>query len=37
VKIIFDDPQINQPVEDSALVPNLEGYTVLPLAEFKGI
>jgi outer membrane biogenesis lipoprotein LolB len=37
VKIIFDDPQINQPVEDAALAPNLEGYTVLPLAEFKGV
>lgn len=37
VKIIFDEPQLNQPVEDAALVPNLEGYAVLPLAEFKGI
>ena len=36
VKIAFDEPQINQPVEDSALTPNLESFTVLPLADFKG-
>jgi len=36
VKILFDEPEINQPVEDAALKPNLEGITVLPLADFKG-
>ena len=36
VRIVFDEPQINQPVEESALVPGLEGLNVLPLAEFKG-
>lgn len=36
VKITFEDPEINQPVEDAALTPNLEGFSVLPLADFKG-
>jgi hypothetical protein len=36
VKIVFDEPEINQPVEDAALKPNLEGITVRPLADFKG-
>jgi Outer membrane lipoprotein LolB len=36
VKIVFDEPEINQPVEEAALKPNLEGITVRPLAEFKG-
>lgn len=36
VKITFDEPQINLPVEDSALIPVLEGISVLPLADFKG-
>jgi outer membrane lipoprotein-sorting protein len=37
VKVSFDEPEINQPVEETALVPNLEGYTVLPLTDFKGV
>jgi hypothetical protein len=37
IKIIFDEPQINQPLEEQALAPNLEGYTVLPLTDFKGL
>jgi hypothetical protein len=36
VKISFDEPRINESVEDAALVPNLEGYSVQPLANFKG-
>lgn len=36
VKIDFDEPQINQPVEDSTLTSSLEGISVLPLADFKG-
>jgi hypothetical protein len=36
VKISFDEPQINLPVEESALTPTLEGLNILPLAEFKG-
>lgn len=37
VRIVFDEPEINAPVEQVALVPNLEGFNVLPLAEFKGM
>ncbi|HTP64603.1 MAG TPA: outer membrane lipoprotein LolB [Geobacteraceae bacterium] len=37
VKITFDEPEINKPVEDAALTPNLEGITILPLISIKGI
>jgi hypothetical protein len=37
VKVSFDEPEINQPVEEAALVPNLDGYTVLPLTDFRGV
>jgi len=37
VKITFEDTEINQPVEDAALTASLEGYSVLPLADFKGL
>jgi outer membrane lipoprotein-sorting protein len=37
VKITFDDPEINKPVDNAALIPNLEGMSLLPLASFKGI
>ena len=36
VRIVFDEPEINTAVENSALTPTLEGITVLPLSEFKG-
>lgn len=36
VRIVFDEPEINQAVEDAALTPNLQGITVLPLTDFKG-
>lgn len=36
VRISFDEPEVNQPVEESALRPHLEGLTVLPFSEFKG-
>ena len=36
VRLAFDEPQINLPVEDSTLTPNLEGMHLLPLADFKG-
>lgn len=36
VRIVFDEPEVNQPVEEAALRPNLEGITVLPFSEFKG-
>ncbi len=37
VKITFDEPEINKPVESAALTPNLEGVTILPLASIRGI
>ena len=37
VRIVFDEPEINTPVDDSTLTPNLEGISVLPLSEFKGL
>ena len=36
LRIAFDEPEINQPVEEQALIPSLEGFSVLPLADFKG-
>jgi len=36
VRIVLDDPEVNQPVEEVALKPNLEGVTVLPFSEFHG-
>lgn len=35
VKITFNEPEINKPLDKAALVPNLEGMTLLPLASFK--
>ena len=35
VKITFDEPQINLPVDDATLTPDLTGIRVLPLADFK--
>lgn len=37
VKITFEEPEINKPVDNAALVPNLEGITILSLASFKGL
>jgi hypothetical protein len=37
VKVSFDEPEVNQPVEETALVPNLEGYTVHPITDFRGM
>ncbi len=37
VKVAFDETEINQPVEDSALVPRLDGIKVLPITDFKGL
>ena len=36
VRIVFDEPEINAPLENGALTPNLEGFSVRPLSEFKG-
>ncbi|ACM20277.1 outer membrane lipoprotein LolB, putative [Geotalea daltonii FRC-32] len=37
VKIAFDDPEVNEPVEEAALKPRLENFTLLPLSEFRGL
>lgn len=37
VKISFEEPEINKPVEEAALTPNLEGMTLLPLAALQGM
>ena len=37
VRITFDEPQINAPVDPAALTPDLTGMVVLPLAEFKAM
>lgn len=36
-RIIFDEPQLNAPVEGGALHPDLTGMTVLPLADFRAM
>lgn len=36
VRIVFDEPEVNQPVEESTLAPSLEGLTILPLSSFRG-
>jgi outer membrane biogenesis lipoprotein LolB len=36
VRIVFEDPEVNGPVEEGALKPHLEGLTVLPFTSFKG-
>ncbi|QWV95476.1 outer membrane lipoprotein LolB [Geomonas oryzisoli] len=35
VRIVFDEPQLNAPVESSSLRPDLSGMAVYPLSEFK--
>lgn len=37
VKIVFDEPELNQPVEDAVLNPNLEAVELRPLADFRGL
>lgn len=37
VKISFDEPEVNRPVEEAALTPNLEGQTLLPLSSLRGL
>ncbi|HKZ16939.1 MAG TPA: lipoprotein insertase outer membrane protein LolB [Geobacteraceae bacterium] len=36
VRVAFKEPELNLPVDDATLVPNLEGVTVLPIDHFKG-
>ena len=37
VKMVFNDPELNDPLEDAVLTPNLDGMEVLPLSAFRGI
>ena len=37
VKITFDEPEINGPLDETALVPDLKGIALLPLSSFKGM
>jgi outer membrane biogenesis lipoprotein LolB len=37
VRILFDEPELNQPVEEEVLNPSLEGVDVLPLTAFRGL
>ncbi len=37
VKVTFDEPEINGPLDEAALVPNLKGIEILPLSSFKGM
>jgi len=34
--LVFDDPEINRPIENTVLSPRLEGYKILPLKELNG-
>jgi hypothetical protein len=36
VRIVFEEPEVNRPVEEAALSPHLEGIKVLPFTEFHG-
>ncbi|RNC72246.1 MAG: outer membrane lipoprotein LolB [Desulfuromonadales bacterium] len=36
VKITFDEPEVNGPVDDPLLTPKLEGVTLLPLSSLAG-
>lgn len=36
VRLTFEEPELNQPVEDAALLPNLSGVKVLPFSAFQG-
>jgi hypothetical protein len=37
VRLLFDEPEVNQPVDDAVLTPPLEGVDVLPLTAFRGL
>lgn len=34
--LIFDDPELNRPIEAGILAPKLDGYKILPLKELNG-
>lgn len=37
VRVTFEEPQLNRPVEASDLTPDFSGMTVLPLTEFRAL
>jgi hypothetical protein len=37
VKVTFNEPEINGPLDEAALVPDLKGIALLPLSSFKGM
>lgn len=37
VRISFDEPELNQPIEEAILTPNLEGMEVFPITAFRGL
>jgi len=37
VRILFDEPEINQPIEEGVLTPALDGVDMLPLSAFRGL
>ncbi len=36
VKVTFDEPEVNAAVDESSLVPSLDGMKVLPITDFRG-
>lgn len=36
LKLVFDELEVNRPIEDVVLAPDLKGYEILPLADFNG-
>jgi len=36
VRISFEEPEVNRPVDEAALTPRTEGMTLLPLSDFYG-
>ncbi|SNB47651.1 outer membrane lipoprotein LolB [Geobacter sp. DSM 9736] len=37
VKVTLKEPEINQPLEDAAFSPHLEGLSITPLSQFRGM
>ncbi len=37
IRIMFDEPEVNQSVDAATFVPSLKGITVLPLTAFQGL
>jgi hypothetical protein len=37
IRLSFEEPEINTPLEDSAFIPRLDGMTILPLSAIQGL